>query len=48
MVEAELLEGPKALKIVERDTKKEQQQSRAEGVEGFRFQHAQRDVDVQT
>ena len=48
IVEAELLEGRKALEIVERETKKEQQQFRAEVVEGFRFQQAQRDVDVQT
>ena len=48
IVEAELLEGRKALEIVERETKKEQQQSTAEIVEGFRFQQAQRDVDVQT
>ena len=47
-MEAELLEGRKALEIVERETKKEQQQFRAEIVEGFRFQQAQRDVDVQT
>ena len=47
IVEAELLEGRKALEIVERETKKEQQQFRAEVVEGFRFQQAQRDVDVQ-
>ena len=48
IVEAELLEGRKALEIVERETKKEQQQFRAEVVEGFQFQQAQRDVDVQT
>ena len=41
-------DGRKALEIVERETKKEQQQFRAEAVEGFRFQQVQRDVDVQT
>ena len=35
IVEAELLEGRKALEIVERETKKEQQQFKAEVVEGF-------------
>ena len=48
IVEAQLLEGRKALEIVERETKKEQLQFRAEVVEGFRFQQAQRDLDVQT
>ena len=48
IVEAELREGRKALEIVEREIKKEQQQWTAEVVEGFRFQQAQRDVDVQT
>ena len=48
IVEAELLEGRKALEIVEQETKKEQQQFRAEVVEGFRFQQTQRDIDVQT
>ena len=46
--EAELLEGRKALEIVERETKKEQQQFRAEVVEGFRFQQGQQDIDFQT
>ena len=48
IVEAELLEGRKALEIVERETKKEQQQFRTEVIESFRFQQAQRDVNVQT
>ena len=48
IVEAELLEGRKALEIVEREMKKEQQQFRADVVEGFRLQQAQQDVDVQT
>ena len=47
-MEAELLEGRKALEIVERETKNEQEQFRAEVVKGFKFQQAQRDVDVQT
>ena len=41
IVEAELLEGRKALQIVERETKKEQQEFRADVVEGFRLQQAQ-------
>ena len=48
IVEAELVEGRKALEIVERETKKEQQQFRTEVIESFRFQQAQRDVNVQT
>ena len=48
IVEAELLEERKALEIVEWETKKEQQQFRIEVIEGFRFQRAQRDVDVHT
>ena len=48
IVEAELLEGRKSLEIVERETKNEQQQFRTEVIESFRFQQAQRDVDVQT
>ena len=48
IVEAELLEGRRALQIVKAEIKKEQQQFKAEVVEGFRFQQAQQDVDVQT
>ena len=48
IVEAELLEGRKALEIVERETKKEQQQFRTEVIESFWFQQVQRDVDGQT
>lgn len=48
IVEAELLEGRRALEIVETETKKKQQQFRAEVVEGFRFEQGQWDVNVQT
>ena len=48
IVRAELQEGRKALEIVGGETKKEQQQFRADVVEGFRLQQAQRDIDIQT
>ena len=48
IVEAELLEGRKALVIVECERKKQQQELRAEVGEGFLFQQAQPDVDIQT
>ena len=48
IVEVELLEGWKAVEIVEREMKKKWQQFRTEVIESFRFQQAQRDVDVQT